>query len=156
MRARQIIRRLSLAAHPEGGWYREIYRSATRVAGREGSRCALTAIYYLLERHQVSRWHVVRSDELWSFHDGAPLELLLYDPDARALARCILDRLGEHEPVTVVPAGIWQAARSLGGYSLAGCHVAPGFEFADFRLVSDVADHERHFAGPLKELDGLL
>ncbi len=156
MQARDVIQQLSLKAHPEGGWYRELYRSATRVAALDGHRSALTTIYYLLERHQVSRWHVVASDEVWSFYDGAPLELFLYDPASQALTVRVLDRLGASEPVAVVPAGIWQAARSLGAYSLAGCHVAPGFEFQDFRFVSALGDHERHFADRLKGLGSLL
>jgi uncharacterized protein len=156
MHARQLIRQLCLKAHPEGGWYRELYRSTTRVAGPQGERCALTGIYYLLERHQASRWHVVGSDETWSFYDGAPLEVYAYDPASQVLTRHLLDRLGEREPVATVPAGVWQAARTLGDYSLAGCHVAPGFEFADFRFVSALEDHERHFAGRLRELSELL
>ncbi len=156
MQARDVIQQLSLKAHPEGGWYRELYRSAARVAALEGHRSALTTIYYLLEQRQVSRWHVVASDEVWSFYDGAPLELFLYDPVSQSLAVRVLDRLGASEPVAVVPAGIWQAARCLGAYSLVGCHVAPGFEFQDFRFVSALGDHERHFADRLKGLDGLL
>src|SRR6202007_3242805 len=121
--------------HPEGGWYREIYRSATRVETARGSRSALTTIYYLLEQNQLSRWHVVQADELWHFYCGAPLELLEYDPVARRLGRHVLGHVAGHAvghavgdgtsdvvgggasnaaPVAVIPTGVWQAARSLG------------------------------------------
>jgi predicted cupin superfamily sugar epimerase len=151
MRAQDLIHKLSLKPHPEGGWYREVYRSPTRVRGARGERAAVTTIYYLLERQQLSRWHVVDADEIWHFYGGAGLELLTYDPSSKALVRHTLgDPEQVSEPVAVVPAGAWQAARSLGEYALVGCSVAPGFEFTDFRFVSDLADHERHFTGDLE------
>jgi uncharacterized protein len=132
MQARDIIRRLSLQPHPEGGWYREIHRSAVRVQAPKGARSAVTTIYYLLEQAQLSRWHVVDADEIWHFYGGAPLELAAYDPVSRRLTRHVLDAPGgAAEPVAVVSSGFWQAARSLGEYSLVGCSVGPGFEFAD-------------------------
>jgi uncharacterized protein len=157
MQARDLIEKLSLKPHPEGGWYRETYRSRMRVAGPHGERCALTTIYYLLERGQVSRWHVVGSDEIWHFYHGAPLELFAYDPDSQVATRQVLDQPADgREPVGVIAAGVWQAARSLGDYSLLGCSVAPGFEFGDFRLVAALAHHEPHFVGPLQALRDLL
>lgn len=157
MHARDLIEKLSLRPHPEGGWYREIYRSRMRVAGPHGERSALTTIYYLLERGQSSRWHVVRSDEIWHFYHGAPLEVFGYDPASQVATRQVLDRPDDgREPVAIIAAGAWQAARSLGDYSLMGCSVAPGFEFADFCLVADLPHHEPHFAGPLKALEDLL
>ena len=162
IQARQLIERLSLQPHPEGGWYREIYRSAIRLDTPRGSRTALTTVYYLLERSQLSRWHVVESDEVWHHYCGAPLELLAYDPAARTLVRKILSSAGERvsagaaEPVAVIERGIWQAARSLGEYSLLGCTVGPGFEFADFRLVAALADHAAHFTGAMTDLKSLL
>jgi uncharacterized protein len=123
----------------------------------ERERSALTTIYYLLERTQVSRWHVVAGDEIWHFYTGAPLELLTYAPTGRTLARHVLEVPGgSGEPVAVVAAGVWQAARSLGDFSLVGCTVGPGFEFADFRFIAELAGHEPHFAGPLASLRGLL
>jgi predicted cupin superfamily sugar epimerase len=155
--AREIIQRLSLKPHPEGGWYREIYRSPMRVEGPKGMRAALTTIYYLLERHQISRWHVVDADEVWHFYHGAPLDLITYDPASYALTRQTLDDPGNaSEPAAVICAGVWQAARSLGDYSLVGCSVAPGFEFTDFRFVSTLQDHEHHFALGLKGWEALL
>jgi predicted cupin superfamily sugar epimerase len=155
MLARDLIHTLGLTRHPEGGWYRELYRSPARVTASQGERSAVTTIYYLLEQAEHSRWHVVASDEIWHFLGGAALELLSYDPAARALRRQVLDRAeGGCEPVAVVPAGLWQAARSLGDYSLIGCCVGPGFEFADFRFVASLAEHKAHLErlGAFREL----
>jgi predicted cupin superfamily sugar epimerase len=152
-----LVERLQLAPHPEGGWYREIHRSSERVATPRGERSALTTIYYLLEQHQLSRWHVVASDEVWHFYAGAPLELLLYSPQARSFARHVLGPPeGGRQPVGIVPAGVWQAARSTGAWSLVGCNVGPGFDFADFRFVSALPDHSRHFEGELGNYSALL
>jgi hypothetical protein len=155
--ARDLVDKLALQPHPEGGWYREVYRSPTRVQAARGSRSAITTIYYLLERHQLSRWHVVQADELWHFYGGAPLELVEYDPTSRKLTRHTLghvaaagrDPAGEADlaAVAVIPAGVWQAARSLGEYSLVGCTVGPGFEFGDFQFTSDLPSHADHFKG---------
>jgi predicted cupin superfamily sugar epimerase len=147
-----LIDKLALQPHPEGGWYREIYRSPTRVETARGSRSAITTIYYLLERHQLSRWHVVQADELWHFYAGAPLELLEYDPATRRLTRHELNETS----VGVIPAGVWQAARSLGEHSLVGCTVGPGFEFADFQFTSDLPSHADHFKGDLAPFASLL
>jgi predicted cupin superfamily sugar epimerase len=151
-RARDLVEKLGLQPHPEGGWYREIYRSPTRVQTARGSRSAITTIYYLLERQQLSRWHVVQADELWHFYAGAPLELLEYDPTTRKLVR---HQLGETS-VAVIPTGVWQAARSLGEHSLVGCTVGPGFEFADFQFTSDLPSHTEHFQGDLAAFASLL
>jgi hypothetical protein len=157
MQARDIIRQFSLQPHPEGGWYREIYRSPRQVEGPTGQRSAVTTIYYLLERGQLSRWHVVDADEIWHFYGGAALELLAYDPAGRSLTRHVLDGPERAaEPVAVVASGVWQAARSLGEYSLVGCSVGPGFEFADFRFVADLGDYRRHFEQSLRGWEALL
>lgn len=85
MQARDLIDRLALESHPEGGWYREFHRSAARVETPHGARPALTAIYFLLGAGEVSRWHTLLSDEGWHFYRGDPLELLVYDPASRRL-----------------------------------------------------------------------
>lgn len=155
--AAKLIERLALQPHPEGGWYRELHRAAERVETARGSRAAITSIYYLLESGQMSRWHVVASDEVWHFYAGAPLELLAYDCDARTLRRRVLGApTPEHEPIGVIPAGVWQAARSLGEYTLVGCDVGPGFDFTDFRFVASVAGHADHFTGELSRYALLL
>jgi uncharacterized protein len=151
--ARDVVAKLALTPHPEGGWYREIFRSGANVQAAQGTRSALTTIYYLLERGQLSRWHVVASDEIWHFYGGEPLELLAYRPDSRTLRKQVLD---QPEPVAVIEAGVWQAARSLGDYSLVGCSVGPGFDFADFQFVSALTGHDHHFARELAAYTGLL
>ena len=149
-RVAELIRMLGLTAHPDGGYYREIWRSDSSVepADGRGARSALTSIYFLLPADAVSRWHRVRSDEIWHHYEGAPLMLVLASPDG---GRQVRHRLGplapEQAPERIVPAGWWQAARSLGEYTLVGCTVGPGFEFADFELLAP--DHPE--AGRLRE-----
>jgi uncharacterized protein len=155
--ASELVARLELKPHPEGGWYREVHRSGQRIQSARGSRAAITSIYYLLEEGQLSRWHVVTSDEIWHFHTGAPLELLIYRPDTRALRRSVLGPPdAAREPIGVVHAGEWQAARSLGACSLVGCDVGPGFEFEDFRFVAALGGHQEHFSGALAPYSALL
>lgn len=140
-RAADLIATLDLQPHPEGGFYREMHRSASRVTTHDarGERAAITTIYFLLPGGAQSRWHQVDSDEVWHFYEGDPLELLELDARGAALAS---HRLGPvdgtaQRPVYTIPAGAWQAARSLGEYTLVGCSVGPGFDFADFRLLAD-------------------
>lgn len=130
-RALALIETLGLLPHPEGGYYREVFRSAETVQPMDSrpERAALTTIYFLLPAGAYSRWHVVRSDEVWHFYEGAPLELLCGDE------RLLLGPVAPGQaPVQIVPAGVWQAARSQGEYTLVGCTVAPGFDFSDFSL----------------------
>jgi len=140
-RAADLIATLELEPHPEGGFYRELFRSATVVTPPDdrGLRAALTTIYFLLTADIWSRWHRVTSDEAWHLYEGGPLEILEMDPSARSLERHRLTAVGDggHAPVHVVAAGRWQAARSLGDYALMGCTVGPGFDYADFRLLVD-------------------
>ncbi len=157
MPSHSLIQRLGLQPHPEGGWYREIYRSADAVQTPRGERSALTKIYYLLEQNQFSRWHVIDSDEVWHFYGGSPLELLSYDPQARQLQRHVLGNpLDGRDSVAVIPAGHWQAARTMDGFALTGCTVAPGFEFREFRFVSGLPDYHDHFADLLAAFAELL
>jgi len=139
-RAAALILELELQAHPEGGYYREVYRSIATVepADDRGTRSALTTIYFLLPAGSVSRWHRVLSDEVWHFYEGASLELWVASPDGGAIRRLGLGPLSpEQRPVQVVPAGYWQAARSTGDYTLVGCTVGPGFDYHDFDLAAD-------------------
>jgi len=142
-RAAELIATLDLRPHPEGGFYREIYRSVVQVTPPDGRgpRAALTTIYFLLPEGSVSRWHQVASDEVWHLYEGGPLELIELGAASDALVRHRLAPIGAgvDAPVRMIPAGHWQAARPLDGYSLVGCTVAPGFDFADFRLMSDDA-----------------
>jgi len=140
-RAEELIALLDLRPHPEGGFYREVFRSASQVTTGDarGTRAALTTIFFLLPGGTHSRWHRVESDEVWHFYEGDPLELLELDAAGRSLVR---HRLGPVDgtgqlPVRTIPAGCWQAAQPLGAYTLVGCTVGPGFEFADFRMLAD-------------------
>jgi predicted cupin superfamily sugar epimerase len=155
--AQELIARFALEPHPEGGWYREVFRSAEILQTARGPRAALTSIYFLLEKHQHSRWHVVTSDECWHHAGGSPLELLVYAPRTRRLRRHLLGPTsGEQEPLGVVGAGEWQAARARGAYSLVTCDVAPGFDFEDFSFVAALAGHEAPFTGDLANYKDLL
>jgi len=139
-RAGALIVTLGLAPHPEGGYYREIHRSAAQVepADGRGLRAGLTTIYFLLVAGEASRWHRVQSDETWHFHEGAPLDLWEADPGFARVERHRLGPLeGPAQPVRVIAAGAWQAARGTGQYTLVGCSVGPGFDFTDFALLRD-------------------
>jgi uncharacterized protein len=136
-----LIRRFDLQPHPEGGFFRETYRSTAQVtrAGSEETRAASTAIYYLLCDGAHSAWHRIRSDEVWHFYAGAPLLVHVLD----AAGERVTHRLGN--PLThpgtvfqaVIPAGLWFAAECEDPttFALVGCTVAPGFEFSEFELA---------------------
>lgn len=139
-RAAELIQQLGLQPHPEGGFYREIYRSEIGVQAfaPPQSRSAVTSIFFLLLRDQFSRLHQVDADEIWHFYEGDPLELTWGSLDGSPYQRQQLGRVGQHQrPVIVVPGSDWQAARSLGDYTLVGCTVSPGFEFRAFRMLRD-------------------
>jgi predicted cupin superfamily sugar epimerase len=145
-RARDLIASLGLQPHPEGGHYREVYRSALPVARvADGSpRAALTVIHFLLARGALSRWHQVGSDEAWHYIEGAPLQLSEFPAAGGAGRRTVLGPVATGSvPVHVVPAGCWQAAQTQGDYTLVACTVGPGFDFADFRLLADLPDDGR-------------
>lgn len=138
-RARSLIEELRLEPHPEGGFFREIFRSSSRVqpADSRSRRSALTTIYFLLPSGAHSRWHRVASDEIWHLYEGS-VELLIADPELRAVQRIALRPASRNEgPVCTVPAGWWQAARPIDAYALTGCTVGPGFEFEDFSFLRD-------------------
>jgi predicted cupin superfamily sugar epimerase len=132
MSAQEVARLLDLAPHPEGGYYRETFRDPQGAGGRAAS----TAIYYLLPAGQVSAWHRVDAAEVWHWHAGAPLELSLYDDGGRSVVRLGADLAAGERPQGIVPAGVWQSAKSLGDWTLVGCTVAPGFEFSQFELAA--------------------
>ncbi len=131
--ATDVIRLLGLTPHPEGGHFRETFRDERAIGGRAAS----TAIYFLLAAGEVSHWHRVDAAEVWHWHAGAPLELATAAPDAPPTRiRLGNDLAGGERPQAVVPPGHWQSARSLGDWTLVGCTVAPGFDFARFELAA--------------------
>jgi uncharacterized protein len=130
--AQDVIRLLDLKPHPEGGHFRESFRDAHQVEGRAAS----TAIYFLLAKGERSHWHRVDAVEVWHWYAGAPLALEILQTAGRVervTLGCNLS--GGERPQAVVPAHAWQAAQSLGDWTLVGCTVAPGFEFAGFELA---------------------
>jgi uncharacterized protein len=130
--AHEIIALLGLTPHPEGGHYRETFRDTRLIDGRAAS----TAIYFLLAAGEVSHWHRVDAVEIWHWHAGAPLELsTCTDGRMVTIGRLGANLAADEQPQAVVPAGAWQSARSLGDWTLVGCTVAPGFEFAGFELA---------------------
>jgi predicted cupin superfamily sugar epimerase len=131
MTAAEIIRHLSLQPHPEGGHYRETFRDR---AGAASKRAHSTAIYFLLQAGEVSRWHRIDAAEVWHWYAGAPLLLTVADEGGRRDIRLGIDLTSGERPQAAVPARAWQQAQSLGAWTLVGCTVAPGFEFAGFEM----------------------
>jgi predicted cupin superfamily sugar epimerase len=129
--AEAIIAKLGLAPHPEGGWYRQTWEGPVL----EG-RASGTAILFMLKAGERSHWHRVDADEIWLWHAGAPLGLLMGESFA-VEHRLGPDVLGGEMPQIMVPKGWWQAARSLGDWTLVSCTVSPGFRFAGFELTPE-------------------
>ena len=130
--AADIVRILCLTPHPEGGHFRQTFRDERA----DGSRAVSTAIYFLLAEGEVSHWHRVDAVEVWHWHAGAPLELAIAAPEnAASRVRLGNDLAAGERPQAIVPAGHWQSAKSLGVWTLVGCTVAPGFEYAGFELA---------------------
>ena len=142
--AENWIKNLNLVSHPEGGYYRETFVakeeiSSAALPSRYGAdRKHYTSIYFLLTGDQVSHFHRIKSDEIWAFHAGEPLNIHVIDSSGHyRVLRLGLDLDNEEMPQQMVPAGCWFGAslNQASGYSLVGCIVAPGFDFADFQLA---------------------
>lgn len=130
--AAEIIARLRLAPHPEGGHFRETFRDPRTDAN---GRAASTAILFLLARGERSHWHRVDAAEVWHYYAGAPLDLWIADAEGVRIHRLGSNVIAGEMPQAVVPAHAWQAAESRGDWTLVGCTVAPGFDFAGFELA---------------------
>jgi uncharacterized protein len=133
---REVVDRLGLQPHPEGGWYAETWRAESPPR----DRATASAILYLLAAGDQSHWHRVDADEIWQFSAGDPLELRIAMADTEGSSPVEAHRLGAdvlagEAPQVVVPAGAWQAARPLGEWSLVGCIVSPAFRFDGFELA---------------------
>jgi len=137
-RTRELIELFQLAKHPEGGYFREVYRSTNRITidASGKSRSALTDIYFLLTNNDFSKFHRVRHDEIWHFYEGSPLVLTEINPDTFDMKQITL---GERAALLIykhcVKGNVWQSAYSKGAYSFVGCTVGPGFEFDDFEMM---------------------
>lgn len=148
--ATRLIERLGLQPHPEGGYYRETYRAEERVhrPAMSVDRSAGTAIYYLLSGDAWSAWHRIRSDEIWHFYAGGPLRVHVLDGRGGLTTHRLGNAIENADCVfqAVVPAGCWFAAERVHAdrYTLAGCTVAPGFEFSEFELADAARLAARH------------
>jgi predicted cupin superfamily sugar epimerase len=130
--ATQVIARLDLKPHPEGGHFRETFRDARTADGRAAS----TAIYFLLARGERSHWHRIDAVEMWHHYAGAPLILRIADDAGQRDVHLGPDLAAGEQPQAIVPVRAWQAAESAGEWTLVGCTVAPGFEFSQFELAA--------------------
>ena len=130
MKISDLIQKYKLQPHPEGGYFREVYRSNQEVNSpiSNEKRNTVTQIYFLLKKGQVSRFHKVTHDEIWNFYEGAPLKLIEFDGEN--VSEKLIGEDGNY--FHVIKGGIYQAAESTGEYSLVGCSVSPGFDFKDF------------------------
>ncbi len=131
--ADEMISRLQLAPHPEGGHFRETWRDPQEIDGRSVG----TAILFLLKSGEISHWHRVDAAEIWHFYAGAPLELLKAVKEGSPVEKQVLgtDISTGQSPQIVIPAGYWQSAKSTGDWTMVGCTVSPGFEFSGFELA---------------------
>ncbi len=150
-----LIDTYNLAPHPEGGYYREIFRSKDNVVSPvcNEKRSAATQIYFLLGKRDISRFHRVVHDEIWHFYEGSPLNLICFD----GTKTCpVTIGPGCDDFTFVVKGGVWQAAESTGDYTLVGCTVAPGFDFEDFSFLSDSPDELEKFMQAQEGLERFL
>jgi predicted cupin superfamily sugar epimerase len=161
-RAGELVMALGLTPHPEGGFFRELFRSPRPVDPLDGrpQRPALTSIDFLLARGQFSAWHRVRSDEAWHLLEGGPMRLWWLAADLSRLEGCEVGPVDADHPGRaprhVVPAGAWQAAEPLGDFAYCGATVGPGFDFNDFAFGRDDVDLRDGLARHAPELRRLL
>lgn len=158
-RASSLIETLDLTPHPEGGFFREVFRSSSVVTAHSAGaqRTAVTSIYYLLLAGQVSKFHRVASDEVWHFLEGEPLELRLLDPDLASTRTHLLGPVSANaRPICTVPANHWQAAIPVGAFALVGCTAGPGFEYDDFSVLIDDATARERLRSRFPDLEALL
>lgn len=151
----QLIQFYQLLPHPEGGYYKETYRSSESIPADSlserfiGNRNFSTAIYFLLEENSFSAFHRIKSDECWHFYSGDAVDIhvLLENGNYELIKLGSNIEMGEQFQA-IVPAGAWFASKTNGTYSLVGCTVSPGFDFADFELAK-AAELAEHFPGQL-------
>lgn len=152
------VEHLQMIEHPEGGYFKETYRSTENVINRNGvSRSASTGIYFLLTSANFSAFHKIESDEMWHFYDGAPLSVYVIQESGELEILKIGNKIENGEQLqAVVPAGSWFASKVdvHDGYSLVGCTVSPGFDFEDFALArrDDLVDCYPQHESIIKQL----
>ena len=136
MTADQIIKFLQLQPHPEGGWYKQTWKSEDTLSGRASG----TSIYFLLKAGEISHWHKIDSVEIWHYYDGSPLILRIANEDNNEIATKILgpNLAKSQSPQILVNKNLWQSAETTGDYTLVGCTVSPGFEFSKFTLAPKI------------------
>ena len=149
---KDLIDKYKLVPHPEGGYYAVVYESEQSLTSPvvNKNRKAVTHIYFLLLKGQVSKFHKVAHDEIWNFYEGDPIKLIKYD--GSKIEENIIGP-GCSDYAAIVEGGLYQAAESIGGYSLVGCTVAPGFDFEDFSFLRDDLESKEKF---LKKFSGYL
>lgn len=157
MKASEIIEKLRLSEHPEGGFFRQTYKSELIVQPHKEihTRAAVTHIYYFLQEGTHSRFHKVKHDEIWNLYDGEGIKLYLFD----AVRNRVDDRIlsaNNFNYHTVIPGGIWQAAEPIGDYALVGCTVAPGYEIEDEIYLFDDAEASNKLIKLTPELKRLI
>ena len=143
MDAKDWIETLGLREHPEGGYFREVYRAGERISASalpprfDGERCFSTAIYYLLSSGSVSTFHRIRQDEIWHFYDGSPVNIYIIDKRRMTVLRLGRDPAKGQLPMVAIPQGAIFGAelKNPKSHALLGCTVSPGFEFDDFELI---------------------
>lgn len=143
MNARDVIEKLKLIPHPEGGYYRETYRSDEKIAKNalpdrySGDRCFSTAIYFLLQSHEQHLWHRLKSDEIWHYYLGSPM-IIKYYKDENNINEVVLGNnlLAGEQPQILIPRLHWMVARPIeeNSFTLVGCTNSPGFDFDDFEI----------------------
>ncbi len=141
---KNLIQKYNLIEHPEGGYYREVYRSESELNSpvHNQTRASVTHIYFLLTKKDISRFHKVCHDEIWNFYDGDPIELITFDGSELATETIGTDC---NDYFHIVKSGVYQAAQSTGEYSLVGCSVAPGFDFKDFSFLKEAENDLKKF-----------
>ena len=134
----KIVKKLNLSKHPEGGYYRQTYKSDLIVRPQKGSytRSCATHIYYFLSRGMNSKFHKVKHDEIWNLYDGEGVKLHIYDDKDNKVDEQILSK-SHFKFHTIVHGNLWQAAEPIGDFVLVGCTVAPGWELEDEAYLSD-------------------
>lgn len=137
MTAKDIVQKLKLKPHPEGGFYKETYRADHTINSENGLRNVCTAIYFLLDNNARSLFHRIKSDELWFFHLGEPLEIVLIQDEKLTTITLGSSIENEQSLQAIIPANTWFAAKvkTSKGFSLVSCTVSPGFNFTDFELA---------------------